>query len=301
MTNAEIAERLEELEAVFTPVQRVRNEIVRVHEDAVIVCSVRTDRERSVPFADIRNAASVTRHGSVVRGLHEAVFAERPRPAEAPRSLVEFAPDEPRPEGTPQPERMLTWYREARSWVDENTDWVDSVAWSRDAATLTAEQFLAEYAWAVYVSGFKANTVDTKWAELRKAWRGFNPGEVDKRARRDALRLIAHKSKTRAILQIARMITRMDWPPFKATYVVDACSIGRLPWMRPANRRFLARNLRLADVGKPDRWLVRFAERFGYDSVDEALEVLEADTGDNPGLADAYIWAYLSERPGALD
>lgn len=77
-------------------------------------------------------------------------------------------------------------------------------------------------------------------------------------------------------------------------------SAGLLPWMLPTNHGLLARNLRLADIGKPDRWLIRFAERFGYRDVDETLSVVERISGDDHSLADIYIWAYLSENPEGL-
>lgn len=301
VTDEEMAEILRDLEVVWTPRRRVRNEIVRVVEGAVVVCSERTDRERVIPFSAIRRAARATTNGSVARGLHEAVFARAegdPRSRTAPP--FEFAPSRPEPDGAERPREMVDWYRSAREWVDENSDWVKSVDWNRDPAGLTAQQFLAEYAWAVYVSGFKARTVRIKWASLRAAWHDFQPGLIDDEARRNALALIAHKSKTSAILHTARMIAGTEWSRFRESFLANEDSIGRLSWMGPANRRFLARNLRLADNGKPDRWLIRFAERFGYRSVDAALAVIENATGDTPGLADVYVWAYLSEHPSAL-
>ncbi len=100
---------------------------------------------------------------------------------------------------------------------------------------------------------------------------------------------------------MAQELDAKGWAAFKAAYVADETMLGQLAWMGEANRRFLARNLGLARVGKPDRWLLRLADFFGFASLDSALSVIEASVGDDPGLADAYIWAYLSENPAALD
>lgn len=307
MTDKDIARRLAQLDAVYTPAQRIRNDIIAVEADAVVVCSERTDVHRRVPFRDIRNADNVTTNGVVARALKAAIeshggdtpLASRGDANDHPSAC--WAPSKPRPHGRPNPGGMVEWFTAAKAWVAANTDWVESVRWDRDPALLTPAEFLAEYAWAVYVSGFKAGTVSVKWTALSKAWKQFNPGAIGEAERAAARQFINHESKTGAIVTVAKMIASSGWPEFRATYLVDTESIAWLPWMGPANRRFLARNLRIADVGKPDRWLVRFAEYFGYADVDEALGVICDEVGDPPGLADAYIWAYLAENPTALD
>lgn len=73
MTDLELVRRLTKLTFVLTPVQHVRNRIVRIDRDAVIVVSDRTGRRRTIPFRDLRSAPNVTRNGVVVRALAAAV------------------------------------------------------------------------------------------------------------------------------------------------------------------------------------------------------------------------------------
>lgn len=70
MTNPQIAAALSAVRSVFTPIQRVRNDIVSVGTDFVVVASERTGVHRRIPFADLRNALMVTRNGVVVRALN---------------------------------------------------------------------------------------------------------------------------------------------------------------------------------------------------------------------------------------
>jgi len=71
MKNGEIAQRLNLVAAVRTPVQKVRNEITHVGIDTVTVRSERTGRDRDIPYDQIRNAVNESQNGVVVRTLAE--------------------------------------------------------------------------------------------------------------------------------------------------------------------------------------------------------------------------------------
>ena len=73
MTGQELTRRLAQLSAVNTPVQGVRNTIVRIESDAAVVMSDRTKRLRTIPFRDLRDAENITRNGVVTRALAAAV------------------------------------------------------------------------------------------------------------------------------------------------------------------------------------------------------------------------------------
>ncbi len=73
MTDKEMAQHLQKLKFVETPVQKVRNVIVRVNVDSVVVRSERTKREREISFDDIRHSELVTRNGVIARALAEVI------------------------------------------------------------------------------------------------------------------------------------------------------------------------------------------------------------------------------------
>ncbi len=158
MTNEDLQRRLSCLKAVFTPRLGVRNDIVRVAPDSVVVRSARTGRTRRISFEDIRNATQVSRNGVVARTLLAAVTRRS-------RSSLALASRKK----TRDSAGLVAWYRKARAWTRRNSDWVSTIAWTRDPANLTAQAFLREYAWAVYASGFRAWIVQSKWQYLRKA------------------------------------------------------------------------------------------------------------------------------------
>ena len=112
--------------------------------------------------------------------------------------------------------------------------------------------------------------------------------------------VIAHAKKADAILSVARLIAKETWPKFKSQYCRNTESLGTLPWMGSANRRLVSRNLGLEDVGKSDIWLLRAAQRFDFETVDKMLTFVSNTVGDSPAVADLYLWAFLSDNPGAL-
>ena len=198
----------------------------------------------------------------------------------------------------PQAE-IVAFYLDARSWVHQHSDWLGTIGWSDSFDDYTASDFMSIYAWAVYVSGYRARYLQRHWGALTTAWRGFEPPAMDNEARDASLRIIGHHSKADAILKVAGMITTAGWEVFKAERCQSAATLKGLPWVRETNSRFLARNLRLADVGKPDVWIRRAAAKFGV-SIEGLFDAIQQGTGDGPGYADAVLWAYLSDNVATL-
>jgi hypothetical protein len=291
MTDKEIADRLRLVAAVVTPSQGIRNDIIEVGTDRVVVRSARTGKLREIPYRDLRNAANVAANGVIVGVLARILGLDH--------GLEEKDTEPQSTTIAPTHDALIQFYRDAKRWADANSDWIEPVE-KHDLEKLTAQEFLAAYAWAVYVSAFKARTVGKKWDALKKAWRGFDPQLMNDQSREEALKVIAHEKKANAILSVARLIVKTTWPKFKSQYCYNADSLGPLPWMGVANRRLVAKNLGLEDVGKADIWLRRVADKFDFENVDDMLTFISNTVGDSPSVADLYLWAFLSDNPGAL-
>jgi hypothetical protein len=147
MTDAEIASRLSLVAAVRTPRQAIWNDIVLVGKDHVVVRSSRTGIDRTIPFADIRQAGRVTRHGVIVYTLASILGLATPSAVAgpAPASLDEEMLTKP-------VEAFVRFYLQAKRWAQENTDWDFKPMSERDPTKVTATSFLGDYSWALYVS-----------------------------------------------------------------------------------------------------------------------------------------------------
>jgi hypothetical protein len=142
----------------------------------------------------------------------------------------------------------------------------------------------------------RATNVDDKWPELTRAWNDFLPPRVRPRCGEAARKVWKHGSKTRAILETAAMIREMGWNDFRGCYCTSIDDLKQLGWVKDTDARFLARNIGLADVGKPDFWITRAATHGGFAEPDEMFAYILAHGGDRPASADLYIWAYLSDN-----
>lgn len=155
------------------------------------------------------------------------------------------------------------------------------VAWAETVrAPLTASAFADEYIWVVLNSGMK-NTVACTIAD--RVYPTIQAGG----SARDVFR---HPGKAAAIDHVWMLrhcfFARFQMVKADPTAIVAFCRT--LPWIGAITCWHLAKNYG-ADVAKPDRWLVRVAERSG-ETVDGLCRRLSADTGDRIGTVDLVIW-----------
>lgn len=274
--------RLALVTQIKTPKQGVQNDIVEVGPASVVVRSHRTGNKRTIPYRDLLRAAEVRTNGVIVTVLAQVVGLYG-----GPTDL-----DEAR-----ECSHVVTYYQQAKAWVEEHSTWSTNL--DHLDAPITPFRFLEEYAWAVYVSGFKATTVRAKWPALRAAWKEFEPTAIDDTSAAAAHTVISNGLKTKAIRNMARRLTTTPWHELEQIYCESSEALGQLPWLGAANRRFLARNLGIEQVGKPDVWILRLAAWLGVE-WEEMFEIIEAETGDDAAIADLLLWVYLSENPHAL-
>ncbi len=64
-----------------------------------------------------------------------------------------------------------------------------------------------------------------------------------------------------------------------------------LPFIGEITKYHLARNLGI-DCAKPDRHLVRIAEKYGYDDVQKMCQFISDVCGDRIGTVDIVLWRY---------
>lgn len=144
----------------------------------------------------------------------------------------------------------------------------------------TAESFASQYVWVVLNSGMK-NTIASMIAD--KVYPMIEQGG-------SARDVFGHPGKAAAIDLIWTM-RHCYFSRFQmAEDVVSFCR--SLPWIGAITCWHLAKNYG-ADVAKPDRWLVRVAEKSG-ETVTELCERLARESGDRIATVDLVIWRACS-------
>jgi len=156
---------------------------------------------------------------------------------------------------------------------------------------MTKEEFYREYAYVVYNSGFRNAIVEAKWPRLLSAYNGFQIVYVSEhpvQVYSDAMQIISHKGKTRAIIDAARTIRDLDWPNFKKEVNNDFMTLKRFPFIGDVTVYHLARNMGV-DTIKPDVHLRRMSARYGLDPFTMCNRIHE-ETGLTLHMIDTIIW-----------
>lgn len=125
-----------------------------------------------------------------------------------------------------------------------------------------SSRFLREYAWVVYAAGIRNDILDQYWPRLRRAFRGFRMNRVAQmRSTHPAIKVFRNERKARCVLRGAAMIQAEGFKAFKARVARDwEQALEGLPGIGQITKFHLARNVGLADTGKPDLWVLRIAK-----------------------------------------
>jgi hypothetical protein len=192
---------------------------------------------------------------------------------------------------------VYEYYQKASEYVRKN--YLGEFEYFRDLKIKNLEQFsekefLGEFAWVVFTSGFKVARVESKWEELEKAFNGFDPNKINEKSVRSAMQIINHEGKCMAVLKCAKLINKNGFKEFKKKHLTNEDSMEKLPFIGPVTKYLLARNLGMDKV-KPDRWIVRISRNFKFHDHEEMCKKISEKTGDKIGLIDYVLWRYASD------
>lgn len=148
----------------------------------------------------------------------------------------------------------------------------------------TPEQFLHQYMYVVINSGMKNQIAE----------------DIYKRALINGITAIGHPGKRKAIEQASS--NYRDWfEQLQKKESIDAKLdfLESLPWIGKITKYHLARNIGI-DVAKPDRHLVKIAEKFGYLDVQKMCQDISSETGDRVGVIDVILWRAMNLSKGRI-
>ncbi len=153
----------------------------------------------------------------------------------------------------------------------EEIDWCESLEPVSDPDT-----FFSEYAWVVVNSGMKNQIARKIWQKVSKALSKGLPVSS----------AFGHPGKAAAIQYVWDNKERLFGEYLEAKNKL--LFIESLPWIGKITKYHLAKNYGF-DVAKPDRHLVRLAEKYGK-KVDDLCRDLALITGDRIATVDLVLW-----------
>jgi hypothetical protein len=94
------------------------------------------------------------------------------------------------------------------------------------------------------------------------------------------------------LVEAAHRIESEGFEAFRVRIEGDTMSeLEKFPYIGTVTKFHLAKNLGL-DVAKPDRHLVRVANRFGYEDVQKMCRDIFDICGDKIAVADLVLWRF---------
>lgn len=180
----------------------------------------------------------------------------------------------------------VKFYEDARKKIielgyDREITWAENVNFEDQ----TPHDLMREYVWVVVNSGMKNQVAE-------RIFKRFSVEGID---------AITHKGKKDAIKQMFEPVGKDRKPRYQLVFeklkelndVEKIEYFEKLKWIGGITKYHLAKNLGI-DCAKPDRHLVRLAEKFGYENVQDLCMDISKDTGDRVGVIDVVLWRYAN-------
>jgi len=172
---------------------------------------------------------------------------------------------------------LLLFYYRAYKYVinagyENEITWCDLIRFE----DITIDSFFREYVWAVLNAGMReqaARSVFLKYMET------MDTNAIRHDGKRKAIEHVLDNCKT-YYNQLLDSDNKIDW-------------FATLPWIGQITKYHIARNLGI-DAVKPDRHLVRLAERFNYRSPLDMCEAIQSDVNERLGVIDVVLWRYCN-------
>ena len=199
-------------------------------------------------------------------------------------------------------QKLIRFYEYAQSYVrKERSEELEEMRQTSSPdyfLRLTPDEFMREYVWTVYAAGFKNAVLERKFPALEKAFEDFNLDRVCRMtSTATALSIINRTKKAEAVLEGARLISKIGFPNLKEQLVkLGADALVQLPYIGPVNKSQLARNIVLASLHKNDVWVKRLVRLSSSKDDKQMINDLSQRFGEKPGIVDLILWRFCADN-----
>ena len=173
---------------------------------------------------------------------------------------------------------LIEYFTTAYNYI-EHSEFINELEWCRNIKPfneIDAETFFLEYTWVVLNAGMREQ-VARKIYERFIA--NFDTSTIGHNGKRAAIEY--------ALSNYKHMFRGLQDSTDKIKYMET------LQWIGPITKYHLARNIGI-DTVKPDRHLMRLADRFGYKSPHDMCSELSGIVDEKIGIIDIILWRYCN-------
>ena len=166
------------------------------------------------------------------------------------------------------------------------------------------EVFFREYVHVVLASGFRVSVAHKIERDLEGPLKEYDVEAIvldHEEVRRAALGVFNHPGKVNAIVNAAFLLAPLDDAQFRAILTGPDkdlfAFVRQFGFIGPVTQYHIVINLG-RDYVKPDLWLLRLAEEFGFgysaEGVFAMVEMIHKETGERRSVIDRILWWYES-------
>lgn len=196
----------------------------------------------------------------------------------------------------------LRIYAQARRYVsqaglDSEVTWQRSLEWE----AFGESDLLRQCAWVILCGGFKEAVIRRLFDHISLCFCDWESAhEIAGSAEgctAAALRVFRNKSKVHAIVEMAKRVETETFDRIKHAIHLDPIGeLQKFSYIGPVTAVHLAKNLGM-HVAKPDRHLVRLANRVGFRCAEELCSAIAVNLGEQINVVDLVLWRYLADGP----
>ncbi len=174
---------------------------------------------------------------------------------------------------------ILSYYQDAKTYI-LNTEYKQEYEWCLNREPFekcTSETFFFEYVYVVLNAGMKEQIARKIYERFCKDLDSNTIGHLGKRKAVDTA-IGNYKMWFNSLQLLQTDGARIEY-------------LAELPWIGNITKFHLARNIGI-DTVKPDRHLVRLADRFGFKTPLEMCLEIQRYTKEKLGVIDVILWRY---------
>ncbi len=194
----------------------------------------------------------------------------------------------------------IRMFEAAKSYCEaehaDEVDWANSIN-PETFKNLRSKQFLSEYCWVIYASGFKVSIIEAIFPDLQTAFKDFKLEELAKmKSTKPVLAIFNNERKANSFLEGGKVIAKEGFSAFKKRLKNKGIEmLEELPGIGPITKFHLAKNIGLVDEAKPDVWLVRAAAACSG-TVQDLVAFLSDKYGMSRHAVDVILWRYGADK-----
>lgn len=196
-----------------------------------------------------------------------------------------------------QKRKAKLFFKNATNYVAYN--FLKELEWVREIKpfkNIKLKQFLWEYCWTVYASGFNESILEQKFDDIERAFGYFDIQKLSKmKSMKPVLRVFNNRRKARNFIKGVKKIHGEGFSKFKIRVSQDGMNVlQELPGIGQVTKKHLARNIGLSDVAKNDIHIQRLVRHFNARDENQLAEYLSKESGERKGVVDVILWRFCT-------